>query len=80
MSIAEKFVAMEYGPAPEDPKKSLPGSIFITAASDILLTARGDSRQKRDTSKQQIPLQARSWRQLHRDRQQTSTQPFEPQA
>ena len=47
MSIAEKFVAMEYGPAPEDPKEAAkPGSTTMAAASDISSVAPGNSRRQ----------------------------------
>ena len=44
MSIAEKFVTMEYGPAPEDPKEALAWLDRQVAASDTSSTARGGTR------------------------------------
>jgi len=42
MSIVEKFMTMEYGPAPEDPREGfLPGWTVMAGASGISLTARG---------------------------------------
>ena len=81
MSIAEKFVAMEYGPAPEDPKEvARPGSIFMVAASDILSAAPGSSRPKADTSIPPIRPPARSSPTLPRDRRRMSTPRSEPRA
>ena len=61
MSIAEKFVAMEYGPAPEDPKEAL---AWLDASWPPLRTFHrrrlADSRRKVDTSKPPIPRPARS--------------------
>jgi len=69
MSIVEKFMTMEYGPAPEDPREALAWLDRHSRRFGHFITALGKRpRQERISTRQILPRVKNSQR-SHKDRQ-----------